>query len=332
MNQPDLPRHPQRSLPEATPAAHSQDLHLELVRHYADLLRIMAERVTEVAPPVAAAAPVVALSPEPRVEEARSEPDPSSWEAALDLLQSRDWTQECVVALWLQHRYVQATHVVLAVGVTLYGHRRILGLVESAPEDEERITALLQDLRARGVRAESGLLCTVPSGGALRRAAATVWGSDLALQRCLRTKADAVACLLEQAEARRIRHRLRLAWMLEEAHEAEGALRALVTHLARVNRSAAQQLREGLTETLTLQRTGMLLTVDWGLRVLHTPNALAARLPRHMPAGSAHQRVARLATGLLHLESTLRKVAASSYLPALQQALIKLPRSHEPSR
>ena len=132
-----------------------------------------------------------------------------------------------------------------------------------------------------------------------------------------------------QEDARRIRHRLRLAWMLEAAPEAEAALHALVTHLARVNRSAAQQLREGLAETLTLQRTGLLLMVDWGLRVLHTPNALVRRLPRHVPVGPVHQRVARLAAGLLDLESTLRKVASSTYLPRLQQSLIKLTRSHE---
>ena len=76
-----------------------------------------------------------------------------------DLLQSR----ECVEALWLQHRYALATHGVLAVGMTLDGHRRILGLVESAPEDVERIAAFLDDLQAHGVRAESRLLCTVPS-------------------------------------------------------------------------------------------------------------------------------------------------------------------------
>ena len=328
MNQPDLPRRSQQDLPAAAP---HQDLSLELIRHYTDLLRIMAERIAGAVPHAAAvAAPAASLPSEPRVA-APSEGDAPSWEAALDLLHSREWTQECVVALWLQHRYVLATHVVLAVGVTLDGHRRILGLVESTPEDVERIAAFLYALQARGVGAESGLLCTVPSGGALRRAAVTVWGSGLALQRCLRTKTGAVVALLGQEEARRIRHRLRLAWMLEEAPEAEAALHALVTHLARVNRSAAQQLREGLAETLTLQRTGLLLTVDWGLRVLHTPNALARRLPRQVPAGPAHQRVARLAAGLLDLESTLRKVASSTYLPRLQQSLIKLTRSHEHS-
>ena len=42
MNQPDFPRRSQQDLPAAAP---HQDLSLELIRHYTDLLRIMAERI-----------------------------------------------------------------------------------------------------------------------------------------------------------------------------------------------------------------------------------------------------------------------------------------------
>ena len=322
MNQLDL-QGPKR--PNAPGPVHYADLHLELVRYHSDMLRLLTERV-------AGAQPLgMPLAPEPAAPAPHDAPEassPASWEAALALLQSRDWTQEPVVALWLQHRYVLGLHVVLAVGVTRQGHRRLLGLLESAPEDVDCMAAFLHDLQARGVSATTGLLCTVPSVGALRRAALAVWGSDVALQRCLRTKSMEVISLLEQDEARRIRHRLRVAWMLEDAQEAATALQHVATHLDRVNRSAARQLREGLSETLTLQRTGRLLTVDRGLRVLHTPNALARRLPRQVPAGPVHQRFARLAAGLLELESTLRRVACSAYLPDLQQSLINLTRTH----
>ena len=239
--------------------------------------------------------------------------------------------QECVVALWLHPCYVLGTHAVLAVGVNIHGHRRILDIVESAPGDEGRITVFLDALQTRGVRADRGLLCTLASAGAVHRAVCTVWGSGVALQRCLRTKTEEVVHLLEQDEARRIRHRLRLAWMREKAQSAEQELHALITHLERVNRTAAQQLREGMQETLTLQRTGMLLTVEHGLRVMHTPHALIRRLPRHLPAGPAHQRMARLAAGLLKLEPSLRKVAAYAYLPRLQTSLLKLTQTHEPT-
>ena len=126
-------------------------------------------------------------------------PQTPSWEAALDLLRSRGWTQERVVTLWLHPCYVLGTHAVLAVGVSIHGPRRVLDLMESAPEDEGCIATFLEGLQARGVRADRGLLCTVASA--------------IALQRCLCTKIEEVVGLLEPDEARRIRHRLRLAWM-----------------------------------------------------------------------------------------------------------------------
>ena len=324
MNHSDLQHRPHSRSPEG---ASPQGLSVELMRHYADVLRLLTEHVVGTLPrPDGAVAPVVA-APEPR-EPVPADPEPP-WEAALDLLRSRDWTQERVVALWLHPCYVLGTYALLAVGVSMHGPRRVLDLVESAPEDEARIAAFLEGLQARGIRADRGLLCTVASAGALPRAVRTVWGSAVALQRCLRTKTEEVVGLLEPDEARRIRHRLRLAWMREQARQAEEELRALLSHLQRVNRSAAQQLREGLEETLTLQRTGLLLTVEHGLRVMHTPQALIRRLSRQIPTGPAHQRMARLAAGLLELEPTLRSVAAYADLPQLQTALFKLTRTHE---
>ena len=89
MNQPDLPSRSQQDLPAAAP---HQDLPLELIRHYTDLLRIMAERIAGAVPHAAAVAvPAAVLPSEPRVE-APSEGDAPSWEAALDLLHSREWT------------------------------------------------------------------------------------------------------------------------------------------------------------------------------------------------------------------------------------------------
>ena len=88
----------------------------------------------------------------------------------MDLLRSRDWTQERVVVLWLHPCYVLGTYALLAVGVSIHGPRCARDLVESAPEDEARITAFLEGLQARGVRADRGLLCTVASAGAPPRA------------------------------------------------------------------------------------------------------------------------------------------------------------------
>ena len=141
MNQPDFPRHSQQGLPEAAP---HQDLPLELIRHYTDLLRIMAERIVDAVPDAAAAA----LPSEPRVE-APSEGDAPSWEAALDLLHSREWT--------LGMRCGCSTVTCWRVGVTLDG-LRIPAIVST---DSERSLAALRgcsEVRSRWSGGAAGVL------------------------------------------------------------------------------------------------------------------------------------------------------------------------------
>ena len=68
--------------------------------------------------------------------------------------------------------------------------------------------------------------------------------------------------------------------------------------LKRVNRSAAQVLLEGLGETFTMQRTGLLLRVECGLRVLNSVRTLGQKLQ-----SSVRQRLGRIALALLELEA-----------------------------
>ena len=181
------------------------------------MLRLLAARV------VVAQSPGVSLAAEQAVPAPNDAPEASSaasWEAALEMVQPRDWAQGRVAALWMQHRNVVGLHMVLAVGVTIQGRRQLLGRLERGPQDVDGMAAFLHDLQHRGVSARTGLMCTVPSDEALRRAARTVRGSDVALQRCLRTKTMEMISILELEEARPKRHRLRLAWMLEDAWQA----------------------------------------------------------------------------------------------------------------
>lgn len=86
--------------PSSPPFSDSaQEVHLELVRHYADVLRMLTERISSaVSPP--AGPPVVA--PDPAPESFASAPDPSSsWDAAVSMLECRDWHTESLVHLWL---------------------------------------------------------------------------------------------------------------------------------------------------------------------------------------------------------------------------------------
>jgi transposase-like protein len=244
-----------------------------------------------------------------------------SWEEASGYLHARDFRREEVVHLWLQFCYVLGTHVLVGLAVTIQGYRRIAGVIESTPQDQERIEGFLYDLDARGLSADRGLLCTVPGGVALPNAVRTVWGTRVALQRCLNTTMVEVVNGLAEVDARRFRHRLQHAWRTCDAAEAQQALEEIARDLDQKNRSVARVLRQHMDQTVTLQQTGMLPQTDRGLRVLSYLNTLMSRVRPVIPAGPAHQRVPRLCAGLLELEPQLRRVAHATYLPALRKSL-----------
>ncbi len=294
----------------------SQELHVELVRHYADVLRMLTERI---APVSAVPAPEVssAAEPDPVPEIHEAPPDPTScWESAVAMLQNRDWHTETIVHLWLQPAYVQGLHVLIGVGVNLQGHRRIVNLTECGPQDQSRMEAVLDDLSVRGLG--SAMLVTIPGNVALQAAVSCVWGTRAWVQRCLNTVMDEALSGLDPDQAMQFRHHLQQAWQICDAAQAQAALQQITKDLTKVNRSSGSVLERALESTLTLQHTGLLLRCDRGFRVLNSINTLLIRAGKCLPDGPVHQCGIRLCATLLELEPQLRRVRHSSYLSTLK--------------
>lgn len=307
-------------LPPSPPSrGAAQELHSELIRHYADVLCMLAARIP-LTPAASAAVDSAAAAPEPVFETSEPPPDPSSgWESASALLARRDWHAEKIVHLWLRPSYVLGLHVLIGVGVNLQGHRRIVTVTECGPQDRACMEAVLDDLSARGLG--SGMLLTLPGNVALRAVVSEVWGSRVWVQRCLNTVMAEALSGLDPAQALRFRHRLQQAWQLCDASQAQTSLRQITQDLTQVNRSSGRVLEHALESTLTLQRTGLLLHSDRGLRVLNSLKTLFVRAGRILPDGPVHQCRLRLCAALLELEPQLRRVQHSAYLSELHTVL-----------
>ena len=148
------------------------------------------------------------------------------------------------------------THVV-ALGITTDGVKIPLGLWEGSTENAAAATALLSDLVDRGLDVEQGVLCVLDGAKALRKAVRDVLGVDTPVQRCVRHKERNVLDHLPERDRAGVKQRLRSAWKLDEHAVALDRLRALAAELDRSHPGAAASLREGLEETLTLQRLGI---------------------------------------------------------------------------
>jgi putative transposase len=147
------------------------------------------------------------------------------------------------------------THVV-ALGISTEGVKVPLGLWEGSTENATVARSLLSDLVDRGLDPEQGILFVIDGAKALVKAIRQVFGQAAPIQRCIRHKERNVLDHLDESEQQVIRGRLRSAWALDDHHTATERLKVLARELDRSCPGAAASLREGLEETVTVQRLG----------------------------------------------------------------------------
>jgi transposase-like protein len=129
--------------------------------------------------------------------------------------------------------------IVMALGVTRTGEKRLLGLVQTASENKRVCAAFLRDLEERGFRAPAGLLVILDGAKGLRAAVREVFG-DVPVQRCQWHKRENVVSYLPQHEQPVWRRKLQAAYAHASYADAKRALQRLGRELAIVNESAAR--------------------------------------------------------------------------------------------
>ena len=240
-------------------------------------------------------------------------------------LQERDLSGEDVVALVLDGKTFAEATMVVALGITMTGDKRVLGVVETDTENEKVVTPFLRSVVERGLDVSQGLLVIVDGGTGLRAAVRKAFRHRALVQRWQWHKRENVVRDLAKREQPVWRPRLQRAYNRPEYDEARAALKSLPHELEDRNQSAAGSLAEGLDETLTLQRLG----VYGGLgRSRKTTNGLesitaliAERCAKVDHWQNSSQRHRWLATALLDIEPRLRKVRGYRHLPRLRDAL-----------
>ena len=195
--------------------------------------------------------------------------------------------------------FAKATMVV-ALGITMTGDKRFLGVVETDTENEKVLTPFLRSLVERGLDVSQGLLVIVDGGKGLRAAVRKAFRHRALVQRCQWHKGENVVSYLAKSEQPVWRQRLQRAYNRPEYDEALAALKSLQHELEDRNQSAAGNLAEGL-ESINA------LIEERCAKVDHWQNS--------------SQRHRWLATALLDIEPHLRKVMGYRHLPRLRDAL-----------
>ncbi len=175
---------------------------------------------------------------------------------ALQALAERRFDEPDILIVYIDGIVLGNFHVVAAVGVDRAGNKQVLGLKEGATENAVVVTALLEDLVARGLRPDRRRLFVIDGAKALRKAIDAVFGAANPVQRCRRHKERNVQGYLPEEEAERVLGVMKAAFRLP-AELGITKLDKEAKALEKSYPSAAASLREGLEEMFTVNRLGL---------------------------------------------------------------------------
>ena len=217
--------------------------------------------------------------------------------------------------------------IVVALGIAGDGKKHVLGLREGSTENSRMVTDLLTDLVARGVSSEQVTLFVIDGAKALRKAIRDVFGEEHGVvQRCQLHKLRNVLDYLPDEMQLSVERSMKQAWDGTSAELAERQLRRLASSLEREYPSAAESLREGLEETLTVQRLavrGALLKTLRTTNPIENLNGSIASYTRNVKRWRGGGSMIRrwVASALCEAERRFRRVRGYREMPALINAL-----------
>jgi putative transposase len=244
---------------------------------------------------------------------------------AVEELSSRRLDQRRFLAIFLDGVEYAGETMLLALGITEMGEKKILGLRQGASENAAVCTALLEELRERGLDTSQPILAVIDGAKALAAAVKRVWGEKARLQRCQIHKRRNIEAHLPEKHHDELRRLLDAAWHETDYERAKKQLLTTVRWLERLSPDAASSLREGMEETLTVVKLGLpellrktLATTNPIESALSITRAVTGRVTRWR---EGNMRLRWCAAGLLRAEEKFRRIKGFRHLSELARAL-----------
>lgn len=192
-------------------------------------------------------------------------------QAQLDEMMEADLKRIDLAVLMIDGIVFDSHVVLIALGIDVNGEKHVLGMHEGATENGAACTALLTNLRERGMSTDHSILVVIDGGKALRKAVGDVLGKKAVVQRCQVHKCRNVVEHLPDSMQANTKHVIRQAYKTKEIARARRQLDNLARALEKDYPSAAASVREGLEETLTIKKFRL---PDALMRTLSTTNAI----------------------------------------------------------
>ncbi len=245
----------------------------------------------------------------------------------LKSFQDRDLSEHEVIVIFIDGKSFAENEMIIALGVTLSGEKIVLGAIESGTENQKVCRDFLVGLKERGLQSEKKILFVIDGSKGLRQGIQKVFGKQAIVQRCQWHKRENVVSYLPKNEQTRFRKKLQKAYETPSLRGAKQKLNAIRKELQLINESAVRSLDEGLAETLSLHRLGLFEQLGVSLKTSNCIESLNSQLGRYTKRVSywknSNQRQRWVATALLEIEPSLRKIKGYKFLPILKSNMEK---------
>jgi transposase-like protein len=238
---------------------------------------------------------------------------------------TRRFDKQEFVALFIDGKHLASEQMIVALGVTIQGDKIPMAVIQSSTENSKAIGQMLSELIQRGLNYDNGLLCIIDGSKGIRKAIEDTFGSKAVVQRCQWHKRENVISYLKEEAQERYRKKLQQAYRHQVYHEAKKELLDIADELRPINLQAAKSLEEGLEETLTLQRLGLLRTFGPSFSTTNCIENLNSQLSKYTRKVkrwmNSEQRYRWVISALLEIEKQMNKVQYYRQLHQLADAI-----------
>jgi putative transposase len=243
----------------------------------------------------------------------------------LETWQARALDDLAVAVLLLDGVHVGDHCLIVALAVTEDGTKHALGLWEGATENSTVCQSLLANLQSRGLRTDRSLLVILDGAKALRKAVRETFGEAALVQRCQIHKLRNVLDHLPERQRPWVKAILQRAYRSDDIATGKRLLQDLARRLDADHPSAAESVREGLEETLTIIGLRLSPSLRRSLSTTNAAESLISRtrhVKRNVKRWRGGQMVVRwVAAGVLEAVKGFRRLKGHKEMPKLVAAL-----------
>jgi transposase-like protein len=246
-------------------------------------------------------------------------------QAQLETWQARPLDDLALAVLLLDGVHVGEHCLIVALGIMEDGTKHALGLWDGSTENSTVCQSLLANLQSRGLRTDRSLLAILDGSKALHKAVRAMFGEAALIQRCQIHKLRNVLDHLPDRQRAWVKAILQRAYRQDDVATAKRLLTDLARRLDGEYPSAAESVREGLDETLTIIGLNLSSRLRRSLSTTNAAESLISRtrhVKRNVKRWRGGQMVLRwVAAGVLEAVKGFRRLKGYQEMPKLVAAL-----------